>query len=156
MYPMRLVIQRVLQASVTVDHQLVSSIQRGMLVLCGVSRNDTSKDAEWCAQKTARLRIFDDPDGKMNLDLAATGGDVLVVSQFTLFGDCRKGNRPSYIDAAGPEAGEAFYEQYVMLLRQQGVNVKTGTFRAMMEVRLINDGPVTLILDSSNQSAHTE
>lgn len=153
---MRLVIQRVLQASVSVDHQLVSSIQHGMLILCGVCRDDTNEDVEWCAQKTARLRIFDDQDGKMNLDLALTGGEVLVVSQFTLFGDCRKGNRPSYIQAAGPEMGESLYEQYVTLLRQQGVQVKTGTFRAMMEVSLINDGPVTLILDSREKSNRTE
>lgn len=92
----------------------------------------------------------------MNLDLALTGGEVLVVSQFTLFGDCRKGNRPSYIQAAGPEMGESLYEQYVTLLRQQGVQVKTGTFRAMMEVSLINDGPVTLILDSREKSNRTE
>lgn len=149
---MRLVIQRVLQASVTVDRQLVSSISCGMLVLCGVNRNDSIEDVEWCAQKTARLRIFDDQAGKMNLDLSAIGGEVLVVSQFTLFGDCRKGNRPSYIDAAGPEMGETLYEQFVASLRRQGLVVKTGTFRAMMEVGLVNDGPVTIILDSADNS----
>jgi len=152
---MRLVIQRVLQASVSIDHQLVSSIQHGVLILCGVSRDDTEEDAEWCALKTSKLRIFDDQDGKMNLDLASTGGEVLVVSQFTLFGDCRKGNRPSYIHAAGPEKGESLYEHFVAILRQQGVQVKTGTFRAMMEVGLINDGPVTLILDSRDPSTRT-
>lgn len=148
---MRLVIQRVREASVSVNDQLVASIGRGFLVLCGVAATDTADDAAWAAQKTARLRVFDDADGKMNLGLDSVGGEALVVSQFTLFGDCRKGNRPSYIDAAGPEQGEALYQAYVEALRGQGVKVRTGVFRAMMQVALVNDGPVTLLVDSTQR-----
>jgi len=152
---MRLVIQRVREAAVEVDQHIVSRIDYGLLVLCGVERDDTEEDAVWLAQKTARLRIFDDADGKMNLDLDAVRGEILVVSQFTLLGDCRKGNRPSYIDAADPETGRLLYERYVSALQSHGVTVKTGTFRAMMAVSLINDGPVTLVLDSRNGSRST-
>jgi len=144
----RLVIQRVSKASVTVNGKTVASIGRGLLILCGVSRGDTGEDAVWLAGKTARLRIFEDAEGKMNLPLDAVSGEALVVSQFTLLGDCRKGNRPSYIEAAGPEEGDRYYQRYVTALAEAGVPVQTGIFRAMMEVALINDGPVTLILDS--------
>lgn len=150
---MRLVIQRVKRASVTIDGEKISEIDRGFLVLCGVGQGDTPADAAWLAQKTARLRVFEDADGKMNLDLAAVGGQILAVSQFTLYGDCRKGNRPSFIEAARPEQGEELYEAYVAALRVEGVTVKTGRFRAMMQVELVNDGPVTLIIDSASRAA---
>jgi len=145
---MRLVIQRVTGASVSVDQKIVSSIGRGLLILCGVSLADTEEDAMTLAGKTARLRIFEDDAGKMNLDVTAVAGEALVVSQFTLLADCRKGNRPSFVDAAGPEMGEALYLRFVGELRKLGVPVQTGIFRAMMAVQLINDGPVTITLDS--------
>ncbi|HMO50974.1 MAG TPA: D-aminoacyl-tRNA deacylase [Kiritimatiellia bacterium] len=147
---MRLLIQRVAQASVTVDGETVASIGRGLLVLCGVGRGDTPEDAHRLAGKTARLRIFEDAEGKMNLALDAVAGEVLVVSQFTLYGDCRKGNRPSYIEAAAPEEGDRLYQEYVAALRGLGIPVQTGIFRAMMKVALVNDGPVTLWLDSAD------
>lgn len=145
---MRIVIQRVRQASVAVDGRLVSEIGSGFLVLCGVGKDDTEEDAVWLAGKTARLRVFEDGEGKMNRALDAIGGEVLVVSQFTLYGDCRKGNRPGFTGAAPPDAGDRLYQRYVEALRAHGVTVKTGVFRAMMQVSLVNDGPVTLILDS--------
>ncbi len=148
---MRLVIQRVGRASVSVEGRQVSAIGRGFLVLCGVHRDDTDDDAVYLAQKTARLRVFEDPAGKMNLGLDDAGGEVLVVSQFTLYADCRKGNRPSYIEAAGPESGERLYEVFVRELRGQGVKVQTGVFRAMMAVELVNDGPVTIVIDSRDR-----
>lgn len=148
---MRLVIQRVRRASVEVDGRTVAAIQRGFLVLCGVHREDTSEDPVYLAQKTARLRVFDDAAGKMNLGLDEVGGEVLAVSQFTLYADCRKGNRPSYIEAAGPEDGERLYQAYVEALRGLGVKVQTGIFRAMMAVDLVNDGPVTIVIDSRDR-----
>jgi D-tyrosyl-tRNA(Tyr) deacylase len=129
---MRLVIQRVKRASVTVDGETIASISSGLLVLCGVGRDDTAEDASRLAGKTARLRIFEDADGKMNLDLRQAGGAVLAVSQFTLLGDCRKGNRPSFVEAADPVMGEQLYEAYVTALRDQGIAVQTGRFRTMM------------------------
>jgi D-tyrosyl-tRNA(Tyr) deacylase len=143
---MRLVIQRVREASVTIDGAVTASIGPGLLVLCGVGLGDTPGDAVRLAGKTARLRIFEDEAGKMNRSVLDTGGAVLVVSQFTLYGDCGKGNRPSFVTAAGPEQGEALYTAYVEALRGEGVPVQTGTFRAMMQVALVNDGPVTLLL----------
>jgi len=148
---MRLIIQRVAEASVTVEQRVVGAIGRGFLVLCGVGRDDTAEDAEWLARKTAALRIFEDSDGKMNLSLDAVQGAVLVVSQFTLYGDCRKGNRPSFMDAAPPELGDQLYQTYADALRALGVPVQTGVFRAMMKVALVNDGPVTLMLDSKDR-----
>lgn len=145
---MRLVIQRVTGASVAVDDKIVSTIGKGLLILCGVGQTDIEEDAVALAGKTARLRIFEDEVGKMNLDISAISGEALVVSQFTLLADCRKGNRPSYINAAGPEQGEMLYLRYVTALRELGIPVQTGIFRAMMSVQLINDGPVTIILDS--------
>jgi len=145
---MRAVLQRVTRASVTVDEQVVGQIDRGLVVLLGVEHDDTETDAQQLADKTIQLRIFDDADGKMNLALADVGGAVLVVSQFTLLGDCRKGRRPSFIGAAPPELAERLYETFVAAVGVQGIRVATGKFRAMMQVELVNDGPVTILLDS--------
>ena len=141
-------IQRVTEASVTVDSVVVGQIQRGFLVLLGVAADDTQDDVIWIADKIAGLRIFDDADGKMNLALANVGGSVLLVSQFTLYGDCHKGRRPSFVEAAGPEKANALYRSTAAELKGRGFPVETGTFRAHMDVRLLNDGPVTLLLDS--------
>ena len=145
---MRAVIQRVSRGEVRVDGAVVGSVGRGYVVLLGVARGDGEADARALADKVAALRIFEDQAGKMNLALAEVGGGLLVISQFTLLGDARKGNRPSFIDAAGPEEGNALYERFCALLREKGLPVATGTFRAMMEVELVNDGPVTILLDS--------
>ncbi|RLS37058.1 MAG: D-tyrosyl-tRNA(Tyr) deacylase [Planctomycetota bacterium] len=146
---MRAVIQRVSEASVTVDGSIVGEIQRGFLVLLGVAEADSSEDAAWIANKIAGLRVFEDADEKMNLALGDVHGAVLLVSQFTLYGDCRKGRRPSFIDAARPEKAVSFYQAVATELRTLGVPVETGTFQAQMQVRLLNDGPVTLLLDST-------
>ncbi len=148
---MRLVIQRVKTASVKVDGKTVGEIGSGLLVLAGVSQGDTAADAAHLAKKTANLRIFKDDDGKMNRSVLDTGGAILAVSQFTLCGDCTKGNRPSFVDAADPEKGLKLYEEYVEQLRAHGPCVETGTFQASMEVSLVNDGPVTLILESTGR-----
>jgi D-tyrosyl-tRNA(Tyr) deacylase len=145
---MRAVIQRVGRASVTIDGAVVGQIGRGLLVLLGVEQDDTDADVRQLADRTAQLRIFDDADGKMNLSLAEVSGAMLVVSQFTLLGDCRKGRRPSFVDAAPPELAEQLYEAFVAAVAGQGIPVATGRFRAMMQVELVNDGPVTLLLDS--------
>jgi D-aminoacyl-tRNA deacylase len=145
---MRAVIQRVKESSVTVNSRMISRIGPGLLVLLGVSETDVSVDAVFLSEKIPHLRIFEDEAGKMNRSLMDTQGEMLVVSQFTLLGDCRKGRRPSYMQAAGPEKAEQLYEVFVEQVREKGVAVKTGQFRAMMDVALINDGPVTLILDS--------
>ncbi|HMO03965.1 MAG TPA: D-aminoacyl-tRNA deacylase [Kiritimatiellia bacterium] len=150
---MRLVIQRVSRASVSVEGSVVASIGRGFLILCGVHRDDAAADVEYLAQKTARLRVFDDAEGRMNLGPAEVGAEIIVVSQFTLYADCRKGNRPSYIEAAGPADGERWYESYVAALRVQGLSVQTGRFRTMMAVELVNDGPVTILMDSRDRQA---
>jgi D-tyrosyl-tRNA(Tyr) deacylase len=142
------VLQRVSRASVTVDGAVVGKIDRGLLVLLGVEQGDTESDARQLADKTVQLRIFDDADGKMNLALPDVGGAVIVVSQFTLLGDCRKGRRPSFIQAAPPEVAERLYEHFIAAVGVQRIPVESGRFRAMMEVELVNDGPVTLILDS--------
>jgi len=144
----RAVIQRVTEASVTTNEGVVGRIERGFLVLLGVADDDTQDDAIWIAGKIAGLRIFEDADGKMNLGLADAGGSVLLVSQFTLYGDCRKGKRPSFVQAARPEKANALYLSVRAELQGQGLTVETGTFQAHMDVRLLNDGPVTLILDS--------
>lgn len=148
---MRAVVQRVAQASVEVDGQTVGQIGRGLLVLLGVGQRDTLEDAAYLARKIAGLRVFADAEGKMNLALADVGGGVLVVSQFTLYGDTRKGNRPSFVEAASPNQGKQLYERFCDLLAQQGVHVETGVFQAHMQVHLINDGPVTLWLDSAER-----
>ncbi len=145
---MRAVIQRVSRAQVSVAGQTVGSIGQGFLVLLGVARSDTAADAEYLAEKTAGLRVFSDPAQKMNRSLADVGGAVLVVSQFTLCGDCRKGRRPSFDEAAGAAQADRLYQHYVEVLRARGLTVETGVFQAMMEVELVNDGPVTLLLDS--------
>ena len=145
---MRAVIQRVSEASVIVDGRIVGEIQRGFMVLLGVAESDTQEDVIWIAGKVAGLRVFEDAAGKMNLALADVGGAVLLVSQFTLYGDCRKGRRPSFIEAARPEKANSLYQSVVAELKGLGVPVETGTFQAHMDVRLVNDGPVTLLLDS--------
>ena len=148
---MRLVIQRVKQASVTVDGNGVSQIGHGLLVLVGVSHGDTPFDARYLARKTAQLRIFEDADGRMNRSVQELGGEVLAVSQFTLYGDCAKGNRPSFIDAARPEQGESLFNEYVGALTEWGIPTKTGIFGADMQVELLNDGPVTILLESTGR-----
>ena len=144
---MRILIQRVSRASVTVGHQRVAAIGRGYLAFVGVTHGDSAATAGKLAAKTARLRIFEDDAGLMNLALADVGGEVLAVSQFTLYADARRGNRPSFTDAARPEQGEAVYEAFVAALRTAGVPVQTGIFGAHMRVDLVNDGPVTILLE---------
>ncbi len=145
---MRAVIQRVSQASVTVEGEITGQIERGFLVLLGVGTDDTEDDAAYLAGKAVGLRVFEDADGKMNLSLADVGGAMLVVSQFTLYGDARKGRRPSFIEAARPEKANQLYESFCAEVRGQGIRVETGRFQKHMDVALVNDGPVTLLLDS--------
>lgn len=145
---MRAVVQRVRHASVRVDEEIVGAIGQGLLVLLGVDVNDGNSDADYLADKIIGLRIFNDDDGKFNRSLEDVGGAVLLVSQFTLHGDCRKGRRPSFIAAARPEQAIPLYERVGSLLREKGVEVANGIFGAHMEVELLNDGPVTLLLDS--------
>jgi len=144
----RAVIQRVSQASVTVEDEITGQIDRGFLVLLGVGTDDAEADAVYLAGKAVGLRVFEDADGKMNLSLADIGGAMLVVSQFTLYGDARKGRRPSFIDAARPEQANQLYESFCAEVRGQGIHVETGRFQKHMDVALVNDGPVTLLLDS--------
>lgn len=148
---MRAVIQRVSSASVTVAGKVAGEINAGFLVLLGVKRGDTVDDAAYLARKIARLRIFNDDAGKMNLALEAVGGAVLAVSQFTLYADTRGGNRPSFIDAAAPDDGKRLYETFCERLRDEGVEVARGIFQADMKVSLVNDGPVTILIDSSER-----
>jgi len=136
------------RASVRVDNKIVAEIERGLLVLLGVAEDDTEQDIEYMANKTANLRILEDEAGKMNLSLLDVGGEALVVSQFTLYGDCRKGRRPSFIQAARPEKAEKFYQAFIEALSKLGLDVKGGVFQAHMDVELVNDGPVTILLDS--------
>lgn len=145
---MRAVVQRVTRARVTVDDRATGAIDVGLLVLVGVSHDDRDEEAVWLADKVANLRIFPDDDGKMNRSLVDIGGSVLLVSQFTLYGDARKGRRPSFIDAAQGSDAEAIYESVAKALRDLGVHVETGKFGASMDVELINRGPVTILLDS--------
>jgi D-tyrosyl-tRNA(Tyr) deacylase len=145
---MRACVQRVSTASVTVAGEVVGRIDRGLVVLLGVAADDMSDDGRNMAEKIVELRIFPDDAGKMNRSLAECGGAMLVVSQFTLFGDCRKGRRPSFIDAAPPELGERLYQEFVATVAGKGIQVATGQFRQHMDVALVNDGPVTLLLDS--------
>lgn len=148
---MRALIQRVSQSRVVVQGEVTGQVQRGLLVLLGVAVADEEKQLKWMANKIVGLRIFEDDAGKMNLSLADVGGEMLVVSQFTLFGDCRKGRRPSFIEAAAPEKAEAMYDQFVDYVRAQGITVATGRFRTHMEVELTNDGPVTIWIDSEEK-----
>jgi len=146
---MKAVLQRVTSARVLVDERTVGEIGKGLLILVGVAGEDHEADAKWLAEKIASLRIFPDSQGKMNLSIKEAAGSALVVSQFTLLGDCRKGRRPSFDKAAPPEKAESLYQRFVEMLRQdEGLLVATGTFGAMMAVSLVNDGPVTLILNS--------
>jgi len=145
---MRVVIQRVKSAAVYVDGRLSGEIRNGLLVLMGVAKGDGENDVSYMVSKIPDLRVFEDTSGKFNLSLKEIGGEMLVVSQFTLYGDCKKGRRPSFTDAEEPTAAKNLYEQFVSRLREQGISVQTGEFQAKMEVHLINDGPVTLLLDS--------
>ena len=146
---MRAVIQRVSRAQVSVAEEVVGRIGPGLLVLLGVANTDTQADAEYLAAKLVSLRIFDDEKGKMNLSLVDTGGAVLAVSQFTLYGDVRKGKRPSFDEAAPPELARKLYEHFVSKIREAGITCETGRFQATMQVELVNDGPVTILLDST-------
>ena len=149
---MKILVQRVSRAEVRVDGAVVGSIGRGLLVFVGVETGDTQRDAAWFAAKTAEIRIFPDAEGKMNRSLEEVGGEALVVSQFTLAASTRRGRRPSYDAAAPPEVARAVYESFVDALRRRGIATATGTFRAMMEVELVNDGPVTILLDPKDAS----
>lgn len=145
---MRSIIQRVSRAKVSVEGEITGEIGKGILVLLGVSRTDSEKEALYILEKTLNLRIFEDAEGKMNLSLLDIAGELLVVSQFTLYGDTRRGRRPSYIEAAAPERANELYEFFVSEARKQIKRVETGRFQAMMNVELVNDGPVTILIDS--------
>ena len=149
---MRAVIQRVKRASVTVERQVVGKISVGLLILLGIEDSDSIEDIQWLCAKIARLRIFDDDDGVMNKSIVEVDGNILVVSQFTLFASTKKGNRPSYIRASKPDIAVPMYEQFVAILESEtGKTVETGQFGAMMEVELVNDGPVTIVIDTKNK-----
>ena len=150
---MRVVLQRVSKASVTIDGKVAGAIEKGFLLLVGWTHGDTPAQNAWMAEKVVGLRLFGDADGKMNLALTDVGGAVLVVSQFTLYGDAEKGRRPSFIAAARPEEAIPLYEDFVAQLRKTGLRVETGEFGAMMEVALVNDGPVTLVLEKKGPGA---
>ncbi len=146
---MRAVIQRVSKASVTVEEKIVGQIGQGFLILLGIAHSDSEAEAAFLARKIAGLRVFEDGDGKMNLSLSEIGGAVLAVSQFTLYADTRKGRRPSFVDAARPEQAEPLYRRFCELLLAEGVPVEKGIFQATMQVALVNDGPVTILMDTS-------
>jgi D-aminoacyl-tRNA deacylase len=145
---MRVVVQRSKQASVTVDGEIIGEITKGFVLLVGITHGDTAEDAKYVAEKIVNLRVFEDHEGKMNLSLSQIEGEILSISQFTLYGDCRKGRRPNFMEAAHPDHASVIYDQFNQFLRDQGVKVETGQFGAMMDVALINDGPVTLIVES--------
>ena len=146
---MRVVVQRAKQAKVTVDGKVTGAIEHGLMLLVGITHEDTVKDLEYCAKKVANLRIFEDEQGKMNLSIKEVGGSILSISQFTLYGDTKKGNRPSFIEAARPEVAEPLYHQFNQILRETyEIQVETGIFGAMMDVSFTNNGPVTLIVES--------
>ncbi|WP_080874262.1 D-aminoacyl-tRNA deacylase [Oceanobacillus timonensis] len=148
---MKVVLQRVKEASVTVQEEKIGAIQKGFLLLVGVTHEDTEEDVNYLVNKIVHLRIFEDEDGKMNRSLKDTGGSILSVSQFTLYGDTKKGRRPSFIKAAKPNQAESVYHAFNQALRTEGIVTETGEFGAMMDVQLINDGPVTLIIDSKDR-----
>ncbi|WP_261304863.1 D-aminoacyl-tRNA deacylase [Paenibacillus andongensis] len=145
---MRVVVQRCKRAEVTVNDTTIGRIEQGLLLLVGITHDDTEQDAKYLADKVAGLRIFEDESGKMNLSVLDTGGQILSVSQFTLYGDCRKGKRPNFMSAARPELAEPLYDKFNELLRSLGLHVETGAFGEMMDVSLTNWGPVTLVIDS--------
>jgi D-tyrosyl-tRNA(Tyr) deacylase len=145
---MRAVIQRVTRAKVTVNGRQTGNISEGLMVLVGVHRDDSERDVTWMADKLVHLRIFEDQDGQMNLSLLDSGGEILIVSQFTLLGDCRKGRRPSWSSAAPPDLANTLYLQLVQAVKTYGVSTATGEFQSMMDVSLVNNGPVTLLIDS--------
>lgn len=146
---MRAVVQRVSRSEVTVDGRTTGKINKGLLVLLGVTHGDTSKDVDYIVDKTINLRIFEDENDKMNLSLKDIGGEMLAVSQFTLYGDCRKGRRPSFTNAAAPEEADKLYQEFVKKVSENGINTETGEFGAHMMVDLVNDGPVTILLESN-------
>ena len=148
---MRAVVQRVLHSSVKVDNVIVGEIQKGILVLLGIENQDDKKDIEYLAEKIINLRIFDDENGKMNMSLLDIQGEILVVSQFTLYGDCRKGKCPSYDRAANPEKAKEIYDDFINYLKGFNIKLETGKFQASMMVEIINDGPVTLLIDSKKE-----
>lgn len=145
---MRVVVQRSKRASVTVNQEIVGQIEHGLVLLVGITQTDSEKDVEYMAEKIANLRIFEDEDGKMNRSVLEMEGQILSISQFTLYGDCRKGRRPSFIEAARPEQAEPLYDLLNDKLRERGLQVETGRFGAMMDVQLINNGPIMLIVES--------
>ncbi len=144
---MKIVLQRVKQAKVTVDDKITGSINKGILILLGIHKDDSEQQADFLVKKCVDLRIFPDEDYKMNLSLNDVNGEALIVSQFTLYGDCRKGRRPSYTNAAPPEKGKKLYKYFVEKMKEQDIPVQTGVFGAMMDVELVNDGPVTVVLE---------
>lgn len=145
---MKIVLQRVKKASVTVNNKISGSIENGLLLLVGIHESDTKKEVDWCCRKIPGLRIFEDDEGKMNRSVSDVNGGILVVSQFTLYGNAKKGTRPSFIEAAGPEIAEHLYDYMIEVLkRDSGLNIESGEFGAMMDVELVNSGPVTLILE---------
>lgn len=148
---MRCVIQRVSRAKVTVENEVVGQIDQGFMILLGVEEDDEKEDLDYLVRKIDGMRIFEDSEGKMNLNLKAVGGDILLISQFTLHGNTRKGNRPSFVRAARPEKAQDFYDQMVQDLRELGHRVETGVFGAHMDVELVNDGPVTIMMDSRKE-----
>ena len=145
---MRAVVQKVAKASVTIDGQIVGKIQEGFMILVGIHQEDTQKDVDYLVKKIAKLRVFEDDQGKMNLDIHAVSGSILSISQFTLYADTKKGNRPSFIKAARPDVAIPLYEAFNQGLRDQGLIVETGEFGALMQVSLVNDGPVTIVYDT--------
>lgn len=148
---MRVVIQRVSEASVTIDSQITGQISKGFMILVGICPEDNLEDIKWLTQKIANLRVFGDEDGKMNLSITDIKGEILLISQFTLFASTKKGNRPSFIQSAKPEIAIPLYEQFINSLKEIGIPIQTGTFGADMKVSLTNDGPVTIIIDSKNK-----
>lgn len=145
---MRVILQRSKKASVTVDGSITGAIDSGYVLLVGITHEDTEKDADYCARKIAQMRLFEDEDGKMNRSIFENGGDILSISQFTLYGDIRKGRRPSFVEAARPEKAEPLWNYFNEVLRNEGLRVEEGVFGAMMDVELVNDGPVTMIVES--------
>ncbi|MFC3211798.1 D-aminoacyl-tRNA deacylase [Planomicrobium okeanokoites] len=145
---MRVILQRSKRASVTVEGSITGAIDSGYVLLVGITHEDTEKDADYCARKIAQMRLFEDEDGKMNRSIFENGGDILSISQFTLYGDIRKGRRPSFVEAARPEKAEPLWNYFNEVLRNEGLRVEEGVFGAMMDVELVNDGPVTMIVES--------